>query len=53
MILAVSALPIATTAAPAAVFVPTLPLNVIAPVPADELTVTSLKAVVAPILPPN
>ena len=53
MILAVSALPMATAAAPAAVLVPTFPLKVIAPVPAEELTVKSLKAVDAPIFPPN
>ena len=54
VILAVSELPTVTTAAPAVVAsAPTFPLNVIAPVPADELTVTSPKAVVAPILPPN
>ena len=54
VILAVSLLPIVTAAAPAVVaFAPTFPLNVIAPVPAEELTVKSLKTVVAPTLPPN
>ena len=54
MILAVAALPIVTTAAPADVaLAPTFPLNVIAPVPPVELTVKSLMAVVAPTFPPN
>ena len=50
VMLVVSALPIATTAAPAVVAsAPTLPLKVIAPVP-EEPIVRSPTAVVAPIL---
>ena len=50
VILAVSALPIATTAAPAAVSVPTVE-SVIAPVPAVELIVKLPNALVAPTVP--
>ena len=50
MILAVSALPIVTTAAPAAESVPTVE-SVIAPVPAEELIVKLPRALVAPTVP--